>query len=90
MVFGEINRDLTAELERSVVANALHPVDIELVGAKLKDTFPSIESIREIDTYKMLITFKSVKEREEVLEEGDDLLTKYFDEVRVWSLEETR
>ena len=80
--------DIVEELDRSIVAKSLYPIDIDLMEAKLRGTFLPFDAIRAMGAYKALITFPSKEERDETIKEGGNVLSEYFDELRIWSKEE--
>ena len=89
VVYGETNVEFVQELQRSLVGETLKPLELAVVGEDLMNAFPNIESIREMGAYKMLITFCSMESRDEALNERDEILKRHFDDIRVWSSEET-
>lgn len=82
MVYDEANKDLVEELECSLVGETLTPIEIEVLERKFKDTNPSIQYVKEIGAYKFLITFLSVKDKDEALKDERDVLKKTLDEIR--------
>ena len=57
VVYGDVNRELVKELERSAVGESLHPIEIQTFEARLRGDFLSIEKVRKWSAYKSLITF---------------------------------
>ena len=88
VVYGDVDKDMAEELSRSFIGETLCPIDIELMEAKLRGTFLPIESVRTMGAYKVLITFPSKEDMEETMKERGNLLSEYFDKLRVWSEEE--
>ena len=88
VVYGEDDKSLLEELERSLIRETLAPTDLELVDMELRQLFWCMNYIRAMGSYKTLITFSSKAEMEDVLKERRDVLQRYFEEIRPWTIVE--
>ena len=88
VIYGDVNKEMMQELSHSIIGESLYSMKAMLMDEKLRRVFRSIVSVKEMAAYNILITFTSKDGIEEALKESGDLLHKYFDEVRAWSIEE--
>ena len=88
VVYGEVNRNIIKELERSVIGEAMCPLNSEEVKKLIHSKIHSVEKVREIGLFKSLITFHNKQGMLQALEGEDNILGGIFDEVRPWTSEE--
>ena len=88
VVYGVGNQQFMEELGRSAVAETTRPIDEQEVEEIMKATIPSIDKIRQMGAYKILITFNSERQRDEVLRQDEPILREYGADLRNWTMEE--
>ena len=87
VMFRQVNKQLLPKLEKSAVGETMQPMDIKLMEDKLRHVLPIIENVREMGSYKTLITFLTTEDMLEILKEGGNMLGEYFAEIRAWTKE---
>ena len=89
VIRGEISLENMKWLSCSVVGEGLRPLRVSDVEMKLKECDLNFEMVREIDSYKVLITFKIEKEAIEFVSKANECLRPEIEEVRQWTYDET-
>ena len=87
-VHGDTDIEFMKKLKRSLIGETLCPIDIQRLKCKLIEDIPSIENVRSMGSYKVLITFLTEVDMEEVLAIGSTFLGQFFKEVKRWSSDE--
>ena len=88
VVKGETLDESREWLNCSVIGEGLEPVMIDAVIEKLQSLNLDVEKVYQLDNYKVVITLKTVQEREQILTKGSDYLQLAVEETREWTLEE--
>ena len=85
VVEGVVNHNMIESLPRSLVCETLAPIDIKDVSKRLMQVFPSITSVKAMGSYKVLITFQSIKDMEDMMLRNNPVLLNQFEEIRKWT-----
>ena len=88
VVYGVGNQQLMEELGRSAIGESVKPVDTQAVEEAVKDIIHSVEKVRQMGAYKVLLTFNSIKNKDDFLGRDESTLRGYFAEVRNWTMKE--
>ena len=89
VVRGEVCKESINYLQRSVIGEGLYHLNPLEVISRLRVDDVKFESVKGVDTFKVLITFQTKEEMIQVLAEKNEVMSQIFDEIRPWSDEET-
>lgn len=85
---GVVNHIMIESLSRSLVGETLVSIDIKEISKRLMQEFSSIMSVKAMGSYKVLITFQSIKDMEDMLLMDNMVLLNQLEDIRKWTQEE--
>ena len=77
---GKVNEKLKEKLQRSLVGESLSPINFEEIREKVMYEWFTIEEVKLLGAFKVIIIFSSKQDMEEALE--SHYLLNHFSEVR--------
>ena len=89
IMHGEASKERVSWLERSVIGEISSPIYREEVQKAIGQIGVEVENILSMGMYKFLITFNSKKEAENAANQKQNGLWSFFEEITLWSPEET-
>ena len=84
VVDGVVSEENMEWLQQSVIGETIKPINFPLLVDRVMNEWLCVTNVREIEAYKILVTFATKEDREEAIGLGRDLLLSYFAEVRLW------
>ena len=75
-------------LERSLIGEGLKPLNVVEVSTKPEQAGLRHENVTALDSYTVVITFKTKEDMESAVSSESKEILKIVDDVRTWSREE--
>ena len=72
VIYGEVDETMMEKLSRSIIGESVYPVNIEVMGERLRRDWFTIVDVKPMGAYKTLITFENKQDVEDAM--GSDFM----------------